>query len=83
MDSVYVYEPLEQAIAADKAHHLLGVQANLWSEYVVTDQHAEYMYWPRAIAIAETGWSMPQNKDIDDFRKRVLPMLTKDILHLT
>ena len=75
LDSVYVYEPLEQAIAADKAHHLLGVQANLWSEYVVTDQHAEYMYWPRAIAIAETGWSMPQNKDIDDFRKRVLPML--------
>ena len=61
----------------DKVHHLLGVQANLWSEYIVTDSHAEYMYWPRAIALAETGWSMPQNKDIKDFRNRVLPMLVR------
>jgi hexosaminidase len=59
----------------DKLHHLLGVQANLWSEYVVTDSHAEYMYWPRAIAIAETGWTRPENKDLADFRSRVLPML--------
>lgn len=75
LDSVYVYEPLEPSMPADKHHHLLGVQANLWSEYVVTDEHAEYMYWPRAIAIAETGWTQPENKNIADFRSRVLPML--------
>ena len=77
LDSVYVYEPVEASMPEDKVHHLLGVQANLWSEYIVTDSHAEYMYWPRAIALAETGWSMPQNKDIKDFRNRVLPMLVR------
>ena len=75
LDSVYVYEPVEPSMCADKVHHLKGVQANLWSEYVVTDEHAEYMYWPRAIAIAETGWSLPGNKDVKNFRQRVLRML--------
>lgn len=77
LDSVYVYEPVEAIMPKDKIHHLLGVQANLWSEYVVTDSHAEYMYWPRAIALAETGWSQPQNKNLKDFRRRVLPMLER------
>ena len=77
LDSVYVYEPLEASMPVDKIHHLLGVQANLWAEYVVTDSHAEYMYWPRAIAIAETGWSLPQNRDLQDFRRRVLPALSQ------
>lgn len=75
LDSVYVYEPVEASMPQDKLQHLLGVQANLWSEYVVTDSHAEYMYWPRAIALAETGWTRPENKDLADFRARVLPML--------
>ena len=75
LDSVYTYEPIEPSMPADKLHHLLGLQANLWSENVVTDEHAEYMYWPRAIAIAETGWSQPEDKEIKDFRRRVLEML--------
>ena len=77
LDSVYVYEPVEPSMPKDKLHHLLGVQANLWSEYIVSDSHAEYMYWPRAIALAETGWSQPQNKDVVNFRSRVLPMLER------
>ena len=75
LDSVYVYEPVEASMPAEKHHHLLGVQANLWSEYVVTDEHAEYMYWPRAIALAETGWSQPEDKDLKDFRRRTLAAL--------
>ena len=71
LDTVYVYEPVEPSMPADKVHHLKGVQANLWTEYVITDEHAEYMYWPRAIAIAETGWSQPEHKDIASFRERV------------
>ena len=71
LDSVYVYEPVEPSMPADKVHHLKGVQANLWAEYIVTDEHAEYMYWPRAIALAETGWSQPLRKDLADFRGRV------------
>ena len=75
LDSVYVYEPVEQSMPKDKIHHLKGVQANLWAEYVVSDEHAEYMYWPRAFALAETGWSLQQNKDLEDFRRRALNTL--------
>lgn len=75
LDTVYVYEPVEASMPSDKIHHLKGIQANLWSEYVVTDAHAEYMYWPRAFAVAETAWSQPENKNIDDFRSRALHAL--------
>lgn len=71
LDSVYVYEPVEPSMPMDGLHHILGVQANLWAEYISSDEHAEYMYWPRAIAIAETCWSRAENKDITDFRRRV------------
>ena len=75
LDTVYVYEPVEASMPADKIHHLKGLQANLWSEYVVTDNHAEYMYWPRAFALAETAWSQPEDKNVDNFRKRALHAL--------
>lgn len=75
LNKVYMYEPVDPEMAQDKLHHLLGVQANLWTEYVQTDSHAEYMYWPRAIAVAETGWSQPQNKNYEDFRRRALVQL--------
>ena len=68
LDSVYVYDPASKTM--DLPGRLLGIQGNLWSEYVVTDSHAEYMYWPRALAIAETGWSQPERKDPADFRRR-------------
>lgn len=77
LDSVYMYNPVEDVMQEDKLHHLLGLQANLWSEYVETDGHAEYMYWPRAIAIAETAWSRPEKKNLQDFRRRVLLALKK------
>ena len=76
LDTVYVYEPVEPSMPADRLHHLKGVQANLWAEYVVTDEHAEYMYWPRAAAIAETAWSRPESKDIADFRRRAVEAMS-------
>ena len=76
LEKVYLYEPLDSAIAPDKAHHLLGLQGNLWTEHVVTDSHAEYMYYPRAFAIAEIGWS-PAEKDYPDFRRRSLKAIDR------
>ena len=75
LDSVYVYEPVEARMPQDRIHHILGLQANLWSEYIPDDAHAEYMYWPRAFAIAETAWSTPERKNLQDFRKRTMNML--------
>lgn len=70
LEKVYSYEPTEGIGSAD-ARHLKGVQANLWAEYITEDSHAEYMYYPRACAIAEIGWS-PAGKDYPDFRRRAL-----------
>lgn len=74
LKKVYMYEPLEQGISPEEAKHLLGLQGNLWSEYITDDTHAEYMYYPRAFAIAETGWSNPENKNYEDFRNRALDL---------
>ena len=71
LEQVYGYEPVESSMPEEGLHHLIGVQANLWTEYITTDEHAEYMYWPRAIAIAETGWSRAEAKDFGSFRARV------------
>ena len=51
---------------------MTGVQGNLWTEYVPTPEHAEYMLYPRMLALSEIGWSGNQTKDYADFHARVL-----------
>ncbi len=57
LEQVYAYDPLPAAIPADKAHHVLGAQANLWSEYIVTPDQLQHLIFPRAGAVAEITWS--------------------------
>lgn len=72
LEKAYSYEPVEEGVDPEMAaKHLKGVQGNLWTEYVTDDSHAEYMYYPRAYAIAEIGWSTPE-KDYADFHRRAL-----------
>ena len=66
---VYSYDPLT-GIPADAQHHMLGVQGNLWHEFIPTPEHTEYMLWPRAFGIAEVGWTLLENKDEADFLAR-------------
>ena len=73
LEKVYSYEPVEPGMTPADVKHLLGVQGNLWTEYVYEDSHAEHMYYPRAYAIAEIGWSSA-GKDYADFRNRALQM---------
>jgi len=58
-------------VAGDKQAHILGVQANLWTEYISTQEHAEYMLFPRALALAEVGWTPYDKKDWQDFQDRL------------
>ncbi len=68
----YSYDPIPAQLKENgKGHHVLGVQGNLWSEYMYTDQLMEYRLYPRALAIAEIGWSMPEKKNFQDFSRRV------------
>ncbi len=72
LKQVYSYEPLSEKTASSAlADHLLGVQGNLWTEYIETTQHADYMIYPRLMALAEVGWS--HNKtSFEAFRSRVV-----------
>jgi hexosaminidase len=70
LERVYRFDPLPGPLAA-AASHVLGVQANLWTEHVRTEQWAEYMTWPRAAALAEIGWSPAQRRDFTSFQSRL------------
>ena len=68
---VYACEPVPAELSAGEAKHVLGVQANLWTEYVHDFAHAEYMLWPRACALAEIAWSPAAARDWAGFRSRL------------
>jgi hexosaminidase len=68
LKQTYSFEPIP-AGTTDKSL-VLGVQGNLWTEYISTIEHAEYMTFPRILAIAEVGWTQPELKSFDDFKNR-------------
>ncbi len=69
---VYSFDPIPDALNAEKAAWVYGVQANLWTEYVSTPEHAEWMLYPRVLALAEVAWSDPSVKDYEHFHTRAL-----------
>lgn len=71
LQKVYSYDPCPGTLHPDKAKYILGAQANLWTEYISNPAKAEYMLFPRLAAIAEVLWTEKDNKDWEDFRKRV------------
>ncbi|GAB3928219.1 family 20 glycosylhydrolase [Mucilaginibacter myungsuensis] len=68
---VYNYNPVPAVLSADQQKYILGVQANLWTEYIATEDKVEYMVLPRMMALAETAWSPLAKKDIKDFDLRL------------
>lgn len=71
LPKVYAYQPRSKEINSDKQKHVLGVQANLWTEYMPTTNQVEYMAFPRALALAEVAWTPEQNKNWNDFQLRL------------
>jgi hexosaminidase len=67
----YSYDPTPKELSAEEAKHILGVQGNVWTEYMKTPAYVEYMVWPRAIALAEVAWTPTDKKDFADFSKRM------------
>ena len=58
--------PITEGVSEADAHHVLGVQGNLWTEHIQDAWHAEIMLYPRVFAIAETGWSQAERKNWPD-----------------
>ena len=71
IEKVYSFEPVPSALDERQARHVLGAQANLWTEYVKTPERVEYMVFPRALALAEVVWSPRRARDWKSFRSRL------------
>ena len=67
VEHVYNYEPLPAVLSPERQKHIVGVQCNLWTEYIPTISKAEYMLLPRLAALCETQWSPKGTKDYPRF----------------
>ena len=75
VEKVYSFEPINDTLSVDIQKHIIGVQANLWSEYIPTFSHVEYMELPRMAALCEVQWCKPENKNFEEFKQRLLPLI--------
>ena len=76
LERVYSYEPMPTSLTPEEQKYIKGVQANLWTEYIPTFSHAQYMVLPRWAALCEIQWSSPEKKNYANFLSR-LPQLIK------
>jgi hexosaminidase len=75
VEKVYSFEPFTQEMTPDQKKHILGVQANLWTEYIKTPEHQEYMLLPRMSALSEVQWCSVENRDYDNFLDKMTSMV--------
>ena len=68
-------EPVPAELTEEESKYIMGAQCNLWTEYVVSPDHAMYMLLPRLAAMCEVQWMQPEAKNYDDFSQNRLPAL--------
>ncbi len=71
LKSVYAFNPMPDAIADADRRHILGLQANVWTEHIRTNERFERMAFPRAAAVAEVGWSPAESRNWPSFADRL------------
>jgi hexosaminidase len=71
LDKVYRFEPIPDALTTEQGRHILGVQANMWTEYIPDGTGVEYMVLPRMCALSEVAWSRPASRNYDAFVTRL------------
>ncbi len=80
LKKVYDFDPVAADLPADMRHHILGAQANVWTEYITCEPQIQYQILPRMAALAEVQWMEPAAKDYQDFKAR-LPHLVDIYKH--
>ena len=75
LQDVYGFDPEPASIPPELRKHILGLQANLWTEFMRTEKRVEYMAFPRTAALAEVAWSPAAKIDWTDFERRMTPQL--------
>jgi hexosaminidase len=71
LEKVYEYEPIPGELEKEFARHILGTQGQLWTEYISTPHHLEYMAFPRLTALSEVAWSPISARNFEDFQSRL------------
>ena len=71
IERVYSLDPAPDSLSVEARSHILGTQANLWSEYMTNEQMVEYQALPRMSALAEVQWTQPERKDYKAFLQRL------------
>ena len=77
LNKVYKFDPVVESMTEEEASHVLGGQANLWSEYIGVNSQSEYMIYPRLAALSETVWSAKESRDWNDFSSRISIMFKR------
>ena len=67
LEKVYNYDPLPENLSMEQQKHIIGLQANTWSEYIADFGLLIYMDYPRTLALSEIAWSQKKNKNYDKF----------------
>lgn len=75
VEKVYSFEPMPTELTVDEQKHIKGVQANMWTEYILNREHLQYMLLPRIGALSEIQWTMPEKKDYGKFLYRLADMV--------
>lgn len=71
LEKVYGFNPIPEELTTEESKYVLGAQGNIWTEYIPTEKHLEYMAFPRMLALSEVVWSQPQHKNYKDFVSRL------------
>ncbi|PTX18075.1 hexosaminidase [Pontibacter mucosus] len=71
LEKVYSFEPTPAELSAEEKKYILGAQANIWTEYIPSTDHVEYMVFPRISALSEVLWTPAAKKDWNDFQTRM------------
>ncbi len=77
LEDVYRFQPFDPMLSDKQRRHVLGLQANLWTEHIQTEERVQWMALPRAAALAEVGWSAQDRRRWPDFLERLVPMLAR------
>lgn len=77
LDELYAFEPVPAALDAQQAQHILGVQANVWTEHLRTNARVQHALFPRIAALAEVAWSPQAARNYTDFLQRLPAMLPR------
>lgn len=72
LDKVYSYQPVPEELNAEQSKYILGVQANLWTEYILGFRQVQYMIFPRLLALSEVAWGTSDPKNYKEFEGRVI-----------